>query len=202
MVEPDVDTIDLPEVVERIVNLTTGLRDFWLSCEGWAPIGAAALLGRSRLDWQAQLARSLRRWLPTDEELSDGDLILAWCNLGALVEGALKLFLSVFHEDYADDVEAIRRAQALVGPDALTLEALRQFFARRIWEKGEDWDEWILKIQQRRTAIHAFRDKDIGSFDEFYVDVRRLLRLLRRVNGQLPYPDDRPEPTEWPLAWR
>ena len=82
------------------------------------------------------------------------------------------------------------------------LESLRQFFARRIWEKGEDWDEWILKIQQRRNAIHAFRDRDIGSFDEFYVDVRRLLGLLRRVNGQLPYPDDRLVPTEWPLAWR
>jgi hypothetical protein len=46
---------------------------------------------RSRLDWQVSLSSSLRNWVRDPlTALSDGDLILAWTNLGALIEGTLK----------------------------------------------------------------------------------------------------------------
>ena len=46
-----------------------------------APIEAAGLLNKARLDWQVSLSSSLRNWLRDPPGvLSDGDLILAWTN--------------------------------------------------------------------------------------------------------------------------
>lgn len=131
----------------------------------------------------------LAEYLPDDKS---GRLILAWTNLGSLVEGTMKLFLSVWYEDYKKDVEAIkkkgRKKGKLTDPDNLQLEPMRQFFRKRIWD--EDWDAWIQHIQQRRNAIHAYKNRDIGTFNEFFVDVRRYLEFLRYINSRLPYPDN------------
>ena len=45
------------------------------------------------------LAGSLSKWTG---EMNDGECILAWVNVGALVEGQLKLFLSVDHKDHLE----------------------------------------------------------------------------------------------------
>jgi hypothetical protein len=92
---PDPDTYELShaEICECIETLTTKMMDFWKSAHGWAPIEAAGLLNISMLEWQSSLSSSLHRWLSAT---SNGDLILAWANLGALVEGQLKLFLSIY----------------------------------------------------------------------------------------------------------
>jgi hypothetical protein len=183
------DIMPISEVVSRIVSLNEGLRDFWSDAVGWAPIDAAHLLSKSRLDWQVSLSKCLNLWLEkcnADEE--DGRLILAWTNLGSLTEGSLKLFLSVWYRDYRNDVDAIKRKGQPREPDYLTLEPMRQFFKKKIWDNS--WDKWIEYIQHRRNAIHAFKDRDLGTFDGFYSDVRIYLRLLRYINYRLPYPDN------------
>ena len=117
-------------------------------------------------------------------------------HLGALVEGSLKLFLSVWYDSYKDDVNAIKNE--LQDPDGLTLDPLRQFFKKRIWVNvaSDNWNPWIERIQQRRNAIHAFKDRDIGTHGELLADIRHYLRFLRRISGQLPYPDNGYGPME------
>ena len=106
------------ELCDRIEKLTTRMMDFWKSAHGWAPIEAAGLLNKSMLEWQASLSSSLRMWLCSS---SDGDLILAWANIGALVEGHLKLFLSVWYNDYSADSDAIKDKRGrLQEPDGST----------------------------------------------------------------------------------
>lgn len=177
------------EVVNRIIALNDGLRQFWTKADGWAPIEVAQLLSKSRLDWQVSLSICLKIWLeeplPDDES---GRLILSWTNLGSLVEGTMKLFLSVWYKDYKNDVEAIKKKGKLIDPDGLQLEPMRQFFRKRIWD--ENWDAWIQHIQQRRNAIHAYKNRDIGTFNGFFADVRKYLEFLRYINNKLPYPDD------------
>lgn len=182
-------SLHIDDVVQRIITLNKGLAVFWGNCEGWAPIEAAQLLDKSRLDWQVSLSKSLRLWIRDDVNLDEpGNLILAWANLGSLVEGTLKLFLSAFYKNYQDDLEAVRRKNKLRDPDVLALEALRVFYKKRIWD--EEWDRWVQRIQSRRNAIHAFRHRELGSHREFQDDVRRYLMLIRYVNFRLPYPDD------------
>lgn len=185
-----IEHMPIEEVMARIETLSDGLRNFWSKAKGWAPIEAAHLLSKSRLDWQVSLTACLRKWIdkPSEKEAS-GSLILAWANLGSLVEGTLKLFLSVYYKDYKNDIDAIKKKGELQDPDVLQLESLRQFFKKKIWNK-EPWDNWIQKIQQRRNAIHAYKDRDIGTHDEFLDDVRDYLNFLRYINSRLPYPDD------------
>lgn len=188
MLEP-VSKLSVEEVVDRISRLNQGLRDFWTDAEGWAPIEAAQLLSKSRIDWQVSLSKCIRIWLTASADVdSDGRLILAWANLGALVEGSLKLYLSVWYRDYLQDADAVTRRGRIVHPDELQLEKLRQFLKKKqLWH--ESWDAWIEKMQHRRNAIHAYKDRDIGDWNEFFGDVRRYLVFLRYVNDRLPYPD-------------
>ena len=184
----DVEKLDIQEVVERIVTLNEGLTDFWGNAKGWAPLEAAELLSRSRLDWQVSLSRSLHRWISEPIEVDDyGSQILSWVNLGSLVEGTLKLFLSVWYKDYIADIEAIKRRDKLVEPDVLELEMLRQFFKKKIWNK--EWDDWVYDLQQKRNAIHAYKHRDLGRYNDFLRCIRKYLELLRFINGRLPYPD-------------
>ena len=185
--------------MSRIITLNEGIRQFWTKADGWAPFEAAQLLSKSRLDWQVSLSRCLKIWIDeSDPEVESGQLILAWAHLGSLVEGTMKLFLSVYYKDYKNDVDAIKTKGDLIDPDILQLEQMRQYFRESIWRKGdEDWDSWILKIQQRRNAVHAFKNRDIGTFDEFFNDVRRYRQFLQYINDRLPYPGELYKPREF-----
>lgn len=183
------DAMNIEEVVERIIILNDSLRQFWSNAYGWASLETAHLLTKSRLDWQGSLSECLRLWIiPPSTSVAAGNLILAWANLGSLVEGSLKLFLSVWYETYALDVEAIKRKGKLQDPDGLQLEPLRQFFRKRIWDDA--LDATVQHIQQRRNAIHAFQSRDIGTYDELVGAIRAYLKLLRYINARLPYPDE------------
>jgi hypothetical protein len=166
----------MQSTVEAIVRINDGLKRFWSQASGWAPIAAAQLLNRSRLDWQVSLSHTLFRWLPPfrpDE--AHGFIILGYANVGALVEGSLKLFFSVWYEDYRQDVDAIRKKERIVDPDALTIESLKILFDKRITKK---FTSWIQHIQERRNAIHAFRSRPIGSQQDLKEDIRRYLEFL------------------------
>lgn len=179
-----------PDVTAECIALrVTRMMDFWKDAHGWAPIEAANLLNKSMLEWQKSLASCLSLWT---RELSTGEIILAWANIGALVEGQLKLFLSVFYKDYTKNIDAAIKTKdgAIKDPDGLKLEALRQFFQKNIWDEGEPWGDWILKIQKRRNAIHAFQSKIIGDTEELHNEMQMLLRFIERIDRQLPYPFD------------
>ena len=187
--KPDTDTLNYTpeELCSRIASLTSSIMDFWKYSGGWAPARAADLLDKSMLEWQSSLASSLARWVGAE---SPGDLILAWANLGALVEGQLKLFLCVHYNDYSSDVDAIWKGGKLADPDGCRLEDLRVFFVKRIWDVGTNWSPYVLLVQQRRNAIHAYQSRDIGTFVEWQETLRLHLSFVRDVGGGLPYPDE------------
>ena len=173
------------ETIARIVNLNQGLEKFWSSPVGWASIESAKLLSKSRLDWQSSLSRTLLFFLDTEMQKEEGALIMAWAVLGSLVEGTLKLFLSIFYTEYnaeelQEDSKIVKTSSGkLITPDELALGKLKQFFALRIypdWVRKqwkdvgeEDWIRWIDHIQFRRNAIHAFKERPIGTFKEFFL---------------------------------
>jgi hypothetical protein len=198
-----IDAMAMAEVVDRIESLNQGIAKFWSKSEGWAPVGAAGLLGKSRLDWQTSLSGSLRLWMrEPSNALTPAELILAWANLGSLVEGTIKTLLSVWYETYKADIDNLKKAnaydnakQVAHAPDGLGLEKLRNY-CKTNELLGAEGDALVELVQQRRNAIHAFKDRPIGDGNEFQKAVRSYLALLRAINGRLPYPDEMYEPRE------
>ncbi|MFZ3072627.1 MAG: hypothetical protein WA162_05235 [Thermodesulfobacteriota bacterium] len=203
MVRPEIEEIDI--VIDRIVDINKGIAKFWSRAEGWAPAKAAKLLSKSRLDWQTSLSKTLKIWLADSNFHSDeksGRLILAWVNLGSLVEGTLKLFLSIYYKDYIKDIHVITKGKngKLIDPDVLNLGRMRQFLFEKeriskVSQRTETildkkWNKWIKLIQERRNVIHAYQDKNIGDFEEFSKNVRNYLVFLEDINSRLIYPDD------------
>ena len=137
--------------------------DFWArGAAGWAPKEATEILSRSRLDRQSSLVSCLGKWLDPPSEPEEGSLILAWANLGSVVEGVLKFFLSVFAQNYAENPVTTKGGHVR-HLDELTLDELRTFFKARIWlESEKHWDGWINTVQQKRNAIHAYKHRDCG----------------------------------------
>lgn len=184
--DPDTATMSPEELCHRIFWLTREVMTFW-SDGGWAIAETAALLQRSSLPRQVSVAASLKQWV---QARSDGDLVLAWANLGALVEGQLKLGLCVYYQDYKCAADAIRKKSgALIDPDEGMLEALRQFFAKNWWLDSDNWNEYVTLVMQRRNAIHAFDARTIGTFSEWKAQLPSHLSFMRAINGRLPYPD-------------
>ena len=185
---PDIERYTDEEICEVIAQETTRIMEFWkYHSNGWAPAEAAEILTRSMLDWQVSLARSLKIWL--GREL-DGELILAWVNLGSLVEGFLKLFLCVYYTDYIKEEKAPKKDGELRDVDGLEFEKLRRFSKTVIWkEEDSGWDGWIQLIQGRRNTIHAYKKREIGSFEEWRADLRIHLKFIRELNSRFPYPD-------------
>lgn len=178
------------DVVENIIRLNTWLAEFWGNSHGWAPDEAAILMSKSRLDRQVSLSKCLVLWLSVKHsEKGDGHLILAWANLGSLIEGTLKLFLVAYYKDYKKDIEAFKDKKGIIDPDGLALEKLRTFFNKKnLW--SSDWNDYTNKVQQYRNAIHAFKDRDIGTFQEYEESLNKYLEMIRKFNLNLPYPDE------------
>jgi hypothetical protein len=129
---PDKQLLPLDKVIDDIIYANQYIHDFWQS-GGWAIENAAELLRRARLDRQVSLSRCLRRWTeePPAGEL-EGHLILAWANLGALMEGTMTWFLCVFASDYARTPWRTPRGDEFA-PDDLRFETMIRYFATCIW---------------------------------------------------------------------
>lgn len=125
--------------------------------------------------------------------MTDGELILAWANLGALLEGTLKLFFSVYYSDFQSDIEALKKAKAYdhkknthKEPDGLTLEVLRRYaIQKNLFVEAQ---EMFQLVQSRRNAIHAYKDRQLGTVTEFRDAVRGYMKFLTDVDLCVPHP--------------
>jgi len=174
------------KIVKRIILGNQQLASFWSESHGWAPHEAAELMSKSRLDWQVELSEALVLW--SSDEINDGQLILAWANLGALIEGTLKLFLAIYYMDYKGDAESFKKKGKVIEPDSFGLEKLKQFFKKKSLLNDEQIAH-IELVQQRRNAIHAFKDRPIGTKNEYHECVSKYLELMIDINNSIPYPD-------------
>lgn len=182
--------LDPSHLIKEIISLNEQMVGFWKDSYGWAPVSAADLLGISRLDRLVSLSKSLFHWVK-DENISDGDLILAWTNLGAVVEGSLKLFFSVYYEDYKNDDHAFKdhKTGKIINPAKLKMDKILQFLEKKDLLLDPDSRIFLRRyLQPRRNSIHAYEDKDIGTYHEFIEGLESYLLLLYDIQGSLPYP--------------
>jgi hypothetical protein len=181
-------TID--DDLRAVAVISTRAAEFWKKAHGWAPKDAADALSKARLDWLASFSRTLK--MRVEEVIAEPDepavLILAWAHLRTLVEGHLKLFLTVFLLDYHADAHAPKHKKTgkVSEPDKLSFEEIRQYLATAGLLGTHH--AFIATVQQRGNAIHAFADKPIGSDSEFLEHVFLYRKFLADLESSLPNP--------------
>lgn len=179
-------------LINEIVRLNEEICNTWSNgAWGWAPKDASILLEKSRLDRQVSLSYCLKLWMnEPDSDLGDGQLILAWANLGALVEGAMKWFLCVYEGDYScNPIKNYKGTK--IEPDELFFRKMSTFFKEVIWTDDQiiRWFPFVEKIRSFRNAIHSYQDHPVGTFEEFWAAVEDYRLFLKDLHERVPWPD-------------
>jgi hypothetical protein len=175
--------------IHNTIKVADGLSRFWPSARGWAPEGAADLLEEARLDRFLSFAHTLPDFVePFSEASAEARLIVGYATLRSMSESLLKLFFSVYYEDYRKDPEIIRiRNGDVTDPDDSKFDQLIHLFSLK---GAPRFVPLLRRIQSRGNGIHAFKDRDTGTQAELIEDIRAFGDLLVEVNGRFPYPDD------------
>lgn len=192
MNKEEIESLSVETAISKIIASTERIRMFWTEvASDWSPRESAELLENSRMDRLASLSHSLRLWIePCAEEDQEGRLILAWANLGILVEGTMTWFLCVFKGDYAKQSMKTKNGFELQ-PNRLRFEEMTRFFRQHIWtdRQAAEWDAWLTMVRDRRNAVHAFNHREIGSWRDWHEAVIRYHEFIDDLDGQVPYPD-------------
>jgi len=188
------NAIDLESSINQIIASNERIRKFWTEeSSGWSPRETTELLENSRMDRLVSLSHSLRLWTePCAAEDQEGRLILAWANLGILVEGTMTWLLCVFENDYAKKPMKTKNGSDL-RPNRLRFEEMCRFFSEHIWIDSQrtEWDDWLTMVRNRRNAVHAFNQRDIGDWNDWRQAVVHYLDFIGELDGRVPYPDAR-----------
>ena len=162
----------------------------WKNAHGFAPKCAALKLDAAMLNWQSELTNTLEIWIEKGLSMTTGELILAYANIGAIVESWLKFFYCVYYEDYCKE-PILNQKGKMVEPETIKLENLKKFSIGKLWknEKAEEYI-WVDTIQNKRNAIHSFRYRDIGTPWDFLVDINHLYDFVDNVLSHLPPIED------------
>lgn len=175
--------------IKEVIEITNKIMSKWMDIGGIAPDSVVDKLDNARLDWIIQLTDCLEIWTDRIFILSEGELLLARANIGAIVEGWLKFFYCVYYEDYKNDPMK-NKVGNIIEPNNLSFEQLKQFSRGKLYKVNDEWENWIDSVQRKRNAIHAFNDRDIGTVIEFLNDVNKLKEFIKLIDSHLPYIDD------------
>ena len=174
---------------EELKKITNDTEVLWKKSRGFAPDSVADKMDAAMLHWITELTNALEIWIQKGQSLTDGELILARTNLGAITESWLKFFYCVYYEDYLKN--PLKKKGTVVEPDKMSFEDLKNFGVGIMWDDNKDMRYlWVDKIQHQRNSIHAFNYRDIGTPNEFLDDVNKLFEFVKQIETQLPPIED------------
>ena len=161
----------------------------WKESYGIASNEAYFKIDKAMLNWHIELTNTLEIWLNKGLDMTDGELILAYANLGAVVESWLKFFYSVYYDDYCKNPIIIKNK--MVEPEGMKFEMLKNFSVEKLWNNKESEGYiWVDSIQHKRNAIHSFKFREIGTPATFVDDIEHLYDFVDDVLLHLPPIED------------
>lgn len=115
----------------------------WQNVHGITSEEVACKLDNAMLKWQVELTETLGIWIDKGLAMTEGELILARANLGAVVEVWLKFFYCVYYEDYCKGPITDKRGN-LVEPEDMSFERLKEFSTGKLWEDRKSFEYgWV-----------------------------------------------------------
>lgn len=158
----------------------------WKDVHGIASKDTALKLDVAMLDWQCELTNTLEIWIEKGLSMTEGELILARANIGAVVESWLKFFYCVYYDDYCRAPITDRKGK-MVEPEKISFENLKNFSIGKLWDNAKSEEHiWVDSIQDKRNAIHSFKYRDIGTPWDFLLDIDHLYEFVDNIISHLP----------------
>lgn len=178
--------------LEQIRSKTKTTIQSWSETCGLAPEGVTDKFDAAMLNWMNDLTDSLDIWIAKSLDMTDGELILAWTNLGALVECWLRFFYCAYYEDYMKSPKLGKKGKPLEPDDkAMTFDYLIQYSKGILWDSLQDpLYLWVYQIQHYRNAIHAFSYREIGHPSDFILNIGQYSLFVDEVIDRLPPIED------------
>lgn len=162
----------------------------WKEVRGIVDSEVADKMDKAMLEWMVELTNCLSIWIDKGENMSDGEIILARVNLGALVESWIKFFYCVFYLDYLKNPKTTKKGTS-IEPNEMSFEDLKQYSVGKLWKDKRDKEYiWVEKIQNMRNAIHIFNYKDIGDSKEFMNDIKMYYDFVDNILSHFPPVED------------
>lgn len=175
---------------EKLQIITNNYALLWKKSRGYAPDSVADKLDIAMLKWQYELTETLKIWIDKGLSLTDGELILARANIGAVVESWLKFFYCIYYEDYLKNPVYDNKGK-IIDPEKLGLEKLKKISTGILWENEDSIKyKWVESVQLKRNAIHSFRYRDIGTPLEFLGDIEYLYQFVKDIVSRFPPIED------------
>lgn len=174
----------------KIKKITNNTEVLWKNSRGLVPDSVANKMEKAMLHWITELTNALEIWINKNDTLTDGELILARTNIGALTECWLKFFYCAFYEDYLKNPKT-KNNGTIIEPTKMSFEDLKKFSIGKLW--GDEQDsmyQWVDKVQHQRNSIHAFNNRDIGTSQEFIEDIDVFYEFIELIKNHLPPIED------------
>lgn len=161
----------------------------WKDVYGIASNSSAKKLYKAMLEWQTELTSTLEIWINKGLTMSEGELILARANLGAVVESWLKLFYCIYYDDYCKN--PITHKKRMIEPENASFEDLNIFSTGKLWDSyASDEFLWVESVRYKRNAIHSFKYRNIGTSQDFLDDIDYLYEFVDNILFHLPPIED------------
>lgn len=179
------------ERYNELVVITNNTALIWKEARGIAPDTAADKLDYAMLEWLSELTRTLKIWIDKGLSMTTGELILARANLGAVVESWLKLFYTVYYDDYKGSSPFKNNKGRITEPEKIKFEDLKNSSTGKLWDDNTSfYYKWVDSVQSKRNAIHSFQYKEIGTPQEFLDDIDHLYDFVDNVRSHFPPLED------------
>lgn len=180
------------DACDLIIEVSAKWAAFWPTSHGWAPSIAADLMKQELMDRQLEMARALKNWPKRLlEEDSQGELVLAWTNLGSVIEGALKVYMCVFYSDWLNDADVPIKKGKRKTPDGSKIGATFNEIIYFVDDKNlfkEDEIEFIKFVQRQRNLIHPLKMGIVKGRKQFEEAVIHTAALHHDIDLRLPDP--------------
>ena len=82
---------------DSLVIKTNNIMFLWKKTRGFAPTKTADKLDNAMLELHCEMTRTLKIWIDKGLSMTNGELVLARANIGAVVESWLKFFYCVYY---------------------------------------------------------------------------------------------------------